>query len=101
MNKITRQTAQEIGIDFDSLLEDFLVDSYKEFRRGSNFFTKSIVLINEQWYSEVPREFDGYWETNKYVWDSDYGFDRSDIYELTRVEKKEKTVVTTYWEEVK
>jgi hypothetical protein len=102
-NKITRATANEIGFDwfdFNTLLVDFQEDSYKEHRRDSSFYTRSIVEINEEWYPELPRELDGFWETNQYVWDDNHGFDKSDIIELNRVEQKERTIVEKYWERV-
>jgi hypothetical protein len=100
MNKLTRTTAKELGIDFNSLLDDFVENSYKEHRKGSNFYTRSIVEINEEWYPDVPREFDGFWETNDYVSHDMWGPELSDITELTRVERKERTIVETYWEKV-
>jgi hypothetical protein len=100
INKITRITAKEMGFDFNTLLEEFQEDSVQEHRRGSNFYTRSIVEVNEKWYPELPREFDGFWETNQYVWDDNYGFDKSDINTLYRVEQKERTIVEKYWEKV-
>lgn len=100
INKITRDTAKEMGFDFNSLLEDFQENSYEEHRRNSNFFVQSIVEIKEEWYPKVPRELDGFWETNQYVWDDNYGFDKSDIKELIRVEQRERTIVEKYWEQV-
>lgn len=101
MNKITRAIAKELNIDFNDLISDFDDTSYKNYRRGSNFFTRSIVVINEEYFPDVPRDLDGFWETNTYVWDDNEGFNHMDIYELNRVEKKEKVVTTTYWEIVK
>jgi hypothetical protein len=100
INKITRATAKEMGFDFNTLLEEFQEDSVQEHRRGSSFYTRSIVEVNEKWYPELPRELDGFWETNQYVWDDDHGFDKSDIKELYRVEQKERTIVEKYWEKV-
>lgn len=101
MNKITREIAKELNIDFNALISDFDEISYEEHRRGSNFFTRSIVVINEKWFPNVPRELDGFWETNTYVSDANWGADKSEINELNRVEKKEKIVRTMYWQIVK
>lgn len=101
MNSITRKTAKELGIDFNMLLEDFSEHSYQEHRRGSSFYQQSIIEINKKWFPEVSRKYDGYWETNSYVWDDNYGCDKSDITELNRVEKVEKIVKTTEWVSVK
>ena len=100
MNKITRETAKEMSIDFENLISDMEIISYEEHRRGSNFYTRSVVEIKEEWFPEVSRELDGFWETNTYVSDSDWGHESSEIYELNRVEKKVKVVETTYWEKV-
>lgn len=39
INKITRKLAEELGIDFDLLIDDFIDTSYEEHRRESNYFT--------------------------------------------------------------
>jgi hypothetical protein len=100
INRITRDTAKEMGFDFNSLLEDFQENSYEEHRRDSNFFVQSIVEIEEEWYPEVPRELDGFWETNMYVWDDSCEFNKGEIKELIRVEQRERTIVEKYWEQV-
>ena len=100
MNKITRETAKELGFDFNELIQDLDETSYEEHRRGSNFFKRSIVAINEQWFPEVSRELDGFWETNTYVWDDTHGADLSEIHELNRVEQRERVVTTRYWARV-
>ncbi len=100
MNKITREIAKEMNIDFDNLISDMDIISYEEHRRGSNFFTRSVIEINEEWFPEVSRELDGFWETNTYVSDSDWGHESSDIHELNRVVEKVKVVETKYWEKV-
>lgn len=100
MNKITRETAKEMGIDFDALISDMDIRSYEEHRRGSNFFTRSIVEINETWFPQVPRELDGFWETTTYISDSDWGHESSEIQFLDRVEQREKVVVIHHWVKV-
>jgi hypothetical protein len=100
MNRIARQTAKELGINFDSLIDDMEIVSYEEHRRGSNFYTRSVIEINEKWFPELPRELDGFWETNTYVSDSEWGPDKSCINELNRVEEKTKVVEIKYWEKV-
>lgn len=100
MKEITRETAKEYGFDFNDLLVDFDTHSYQEHRRGSNFWIKSIICINAEWYPKVPREFDGYWETNQYVSDDEYGYDKSEITTLCRVEQKERIIKETYWEKI-
>lgn len=99
INKITRATAKELGIDFNELINDFDDISCQEHRRGSTFYIKSIVVINEEWFPSVSRELDGYWETNRYIW-SEEDVDLSEIRELNRVVKKERVITETYWEKV-
>lgn len=100
INKITRQNAKELGLDFNELINDMDGISYEEHRRGSNFYTRSVIEINETYNPNVNRELDGFWETNTYVSDSDWGHEKSDITELNRVVKKEKVITETYWEKV-
>ena len=99
INKITRNNAKELGVDFNELISDFNDTSYEEHRRGSTFYTRSIIVIREQWFPEVNRELDGYWETNTYVCSED-DRDLSEITELNRVEKKERVITETYWDKV-
>lgn len=100
INRITRATAKEMGFDFNSLLEDFQEHSYEEYRGGPSFYAQSIVKVNEEWYPELPRELDGFWETNMYIWDDNCEFDKGEIKELIRVEQRERTIVEKYWEQV-
>ncbi len=95
MNQITRST--ELPCKFDKFLEDFVEDSYDVHRRGSNFFRKSIVEINKKWFPELDRSLDGFWETNQYVHDDDYGHENSEITELNRVKKVTVMVPHTEW----
>lgn len=99
INKITRKNAKELGVDFNELISDFDDTSYEKHRRGSTFFTRSIIVIREAWFPEVNRELDGYWETNTYV-SSEDDVDLNEIKELNRVEKKERVITETYWEKV-
>jgi hypothetical protein len=100
INKLDEKIAIEYGLDFDELLEDFYDDSFVNHRRGSTFYKQSIVEINEEHYPNVDKELYGFWETNEYMWNDDYGFDREDIDTLTRVVSKEKTITVKYWEKV-
>ena len=100
INKLDEKIAIEYGLDFDELLEDFYTDSFVNHRRGSTFYKQSIIEINEKHYPDVDKELYGFWETNEYIWNDDYGFDREDIDTLTRVVSKEKTITVKYWEKV-
>ena len=48
INKLNEKIAEEYGLDFDELLDDFYTDSFVNHRRGSNFYKQSIVEINEE-----------------------------------------------------
>ena len=100
MNKITRKTAKDYGIDFDDLIDEFTEHSYEEHRKGSDFYTRSIVEINKKWFPDIPREFDGFWETNMYISNANHGHDSDEITELNRVQQRERTIVETYWHRV-
>jgi hypothetical protein len=97
INKITRENAKDLNIVFEHLIDDFIDDSYDEHRRGSSFYRKSITEINEEYYPQVSRELDGFWETNLYVWDDNYGYGDGEIHEVNRVEKKEVVITKTEW----
>ncbi len=100
INEINEKIAEQFGLDFDDVLDDFYDDSSVNHRRGSSFYKTSIIEINEEYYPDVDKELYGFWETNEYIWDDDYGFDKEDIDTLTRVALKERTIVTQYWERV-
>jgi hypothetical protein len=100
IKKITRETANEFNFNFDRLvLNNRVENSYQKHRHGSNFLTRSIIEINED-DENLPIDLHGFWETNVYIWDDNYGYDRSEITELTRVVKREKIVTTHEWQEV-
>ena len=91
---ITRETAgKEL---FESIIEDYLDMSRDDQRRGSTFYTQFIFEINEQYFAENP-ELWGFWESNPVIRCDYNGWDNDDIRELTRVEKKTKTVVIDEW----
>jgi hypothetical protein len=97
INKITKENAKDLNIDFEYLIDDFYDESYNVHRNGSSFYKKSIVEINEECFPDIPRELDGFWETNTYVWDDKYGYEDAEINELNRVEEKIVVTTTTEW----
>lgn len=98
VNKIIRS---EVGNDnFNDFIDDFVSYSHEEHRRGSNFYCKAIVLINEEFFPHFP-EYWGTWETNMFIRDSEYGWERDEIEELTRVEKQIIMVPKEIWVPVK
>lgn len=100
MNTITETWCKENNIDFDLLIDDFVEHSYKQHRRGSNFYTRTIYEISEEFAErcQIPKELIGYWESEDYISDSEYGSEGP--YTLYRVEQKEETVVKKYWKKV-
>lgn len=94
MDKILRDSYEG---DWDLLLEEYNDFSKKDHRRGSTFYVKRILEINETYYPEVDRKYDGFWESNEYIW-SEEDYDKRDIYEFNRVELVEKVVTTKEWQ---
>jgi hypothetical protein len=95
IKKITRES---IGKElFDAIIDDSIDESYSEHRRSSNFYTRFIFEVNEDLFPGYP-ELWGLWESDTIITDTEYGWERSDIDALYRVEKKTKTIVKEYWE---
>jgi hypothetical protein len=99
MNILTRESHPEI-LELVTENGDWYDQSKNDHRRGSNFFCQNIYKIDEKYFPEIDREFDGFWETNTFVFDAEFGFDRSEIRTLTRVEQKTKLVEVKTWEPV-
>ena len=97
MNIITRETLLPKELEFKNLLTDFIQDSYNRSYHGSTFLRKSITEINEEYFPELDRSFDGFWETNEYLIDSEKGLETDKITSLTRVKEVVKTVVSRSW----
>ena len=95
VNKITRKT---VGTElFLDIIDDPCdTETFKEHRRGSNFYTQWVFEVNEKYFPNNP-ELWGFWLSNSFIWDSEYGFESSYIEELDRVEKKKIMVETTDW----
>lgn len=97
MNKIT---PKEVGSEiFEKIIEDVYDVSYNEHRRGSNFFRKEIYLIDAEFFPELDPSFYGFWESDTFIHDTEYGRDGGPSV-LKRVVKKEKTIIVTSWCEV-
>ena len=93
-NKITADWCKEHGVTFRKLVynHDF-VHQDKDHRRGSNFFTYTVISIDEESFPNLPRYADGLWQTNCYITDTEYGDNWEEINELIRVKAKE--IITT------
>jgi hypothetical protein len=101
--KITREQEPELFFEISELS---VTESLNQHRRGSSFIIKTIVEFTPELKQYYPNVVDydkylGFWETNQYVADTEHGCDEKEIHTLTRVEKVEKTVVTTIWQPVK
>ena len=75
------------------------IDDIKDHRRGSSFYVQDIIEFKEEhskYYPEIKdfSKYLGYWITNSYIWDDNYGVEDEPC-TLTRVEKKEK--ITYQW----
>ena len=88
MKTLERKDYPNLFID----IRGYEIDCIQNHRRGSNFFTESIV---EFYKDENEYGIDGIWITNVYIWDDNYGHEDSEIQTLYKVEKKTKTV--TNW----
>lgn len=84
---------------FDDFIEDFFDTSYKEHHKRASFFKRSIVHLDDEYYPNFP-ELWGYWETNTYMYSDSYGYDKSEIHVLTRVEQATRLVEEKYWKPV-
>ena len=55
INKLDERTAEQFGLNFDDLLNDFYDDSLSVHTRGGTFYKQSIVEINEKDYPNVDK----------------------------------------------
>lgn len=97
--KITKKENPKL---FKVVGELVIEDSYKEHRKGSTFYTKSIIQITEQDSDLFPNienfsDYIGYWESDEYISSEDYD---EGITELTKVEKIKVMVEVDKWVEV-
>lgn len=100
--KITRKEHPDI---FEEIFELVICHVENKHRKRDTFFRTSIVEFKLEYSQYYPKIADfstyiGTWMTNSYVWSDSCGADYTDIYELTKVEKKTKTVTQEYWEPV-
>lgn len=102
MNTITKKEYPSL---FEDILEFEIAESYRQHRRGSNFFVRNVIELTPDDAKHFPDIQDftplvGTWETNVFVTDAEYGADLRDINTLTRVYQKEKVITTKTWEPV-
>lgn len=86
-------------------LTEFEVDSIRDHRRGSSFYETIIIELVEDDREYFPNVKDfskyiGFWKTNTYVWDDNWGADEL-VSSLTRVKGVEETIIVKKWVEVK
>jgi hypothetical protein len=92
MNKINAET---LGKEtFSSLLRKIKPQmneewSYNDRRRGSTFYVKSFITLNEKNTPDLDESLYGVWETNQYIYDGYTGdFNLDEIYELVKYAPK-------------
>jgi hypothetical protein len=101
--KITKKEDPELF----KTISNFIIDeSYRQHRRGSNFFVKSIVefeLEDAEYFPNIKdfSKYIGTWETNTYI-TSEEDTNWDEIYQLTKVElhKQPKTIMENVWIEI-
>jgi|WetSurMetagenome_2_1015567.scaffolds.fasta_scaffold1001158_1 hypothetical protein len=100
--KITRELEKKLGIDFDYIINDSFDRAVEKYRKGSSFFVEDVFKIDAKNFpEEIYRQFDGYWKSNSYIWDDNYGFESKEINILEKVELKTKRIDKEYWENIK
>lgn len=81
---------------WDDIVDDFREYSFRQHRRQSNFYTRCIFHIDESISPENP-ELYGYWESDTFVDDSEYGRDGDEIDVLYRVKQQKKIIEKLEW----
>lgn len=92
INKITKKEYSDI---WDLIVDDIYCFDEKEHRRGSNFYTRCIFLIDEENFPN-NKELHGFWISDTIIWDSEYGMN-DDINILYRTEKHKVMVEIEEW----
>ena len=95
IKKITSKDEPSLFVD----LLEFSIEANKEHRRGSNFYRYDIIEFEEshsKWFPAIEdfSKYVGFWKTNDFIWDSEYGTDDKP-YELTRMVKYDETITIT------
>ena len=100
INKITAKEYPSVFKNYRYLLELEITKSYVDHRRGSNFYAKSIIKIKKEYLDYLlPKVKDnefliGLWETNEYIYDTEYGIAIGPS-ELTRVKEVTEIIQIT------
>lgn len=91
----------EIGKElWDQITDDVYVTSYQEHRKQSNFYTRWVFEVSEEYFPNHP-ELWGFWESDTFIHDTEYGGDFEYIDTLYRVTEEVKIVETREWMRVK
>jgi hypothetical protein len=94
--KVTKKEEPTLFVE----LSKMVIDSIRDHRRGSSFYTQDIVEFKPEdieYYPEIPdfvEKYVGTWITDSYIWDDNYSSDEQPT-TLTRVERKE--IVSYEW----
>ena len=93
--KITEKQYPDV---FEDLMEFQIGETYRDHRRGSNYFTKVLLKFDADNLPEHP-EIHGLWETDTFIKDHVYGTDTlPDV--VYRVEEKTRSIEEIYYERV-
>lgn len=99
MSIITTINRADYPEQFDDFIDEFYEKSYYDHHKRSSFFKRSIVHLDDEYFPNFP-ELWGFWETNTYMWADDYGYRKSEINILTRVEQATRTIEEKYWKPI-
>lgn len=98
MNTINKINDTDYPDIFADLLEFSIGETEHYHRRNSNYFTQALIKFDEENLPEHP-ELHGFWETDTFINDYEYGCDTLPD-ELFRVEEKTKMISKKYYERI-
>jgi hypothetical protein len=98
MTTINKITKDEYPLIFDNYFEFAIGETYHQHRRGSNYFTQTLLKFDSENLPKYP-ELHGFWESNVFVNDHEYGPDVLPSV-LFRVISKTKIIQKVYYERV-
>jgi hypothetical protein len=99
LQAINTITTEQYPLLFEDILEFQVGETYHCHRRGSNFFTRALLKLDEENLPEHP-ELHGLWESDIFIKDYEYGTDTvPDIF--FRCEERTRMVPEKYYERVK
>ena len=94
LNKITKSEYPDV---FEDLMEWSIGETYHQYRRGSNYFTRALIEFSQSNLPEHP-DLWGKWESDTFIDDYEYGINDDGPSTLYRVEEKSRMVEQKYYE---